>query len=167
MKKTIQDSLSDLNEIMINAEKLATDLSDSIIDIAAAAGKVQQHHYFCSSAAGWAVHEDIVKCLEMQEKEDKEQGMRGCGVFHVPVPVNQHYLIKVYQPEVKGLVYIGFHEYDKPKEITDEEKIDFILEKMEVWDYNTVLEWAIFERRDELQRNGSVEIDEQYRELQE
>ena len=75
----------------------------------------KEYHFFCSSAINWTVDEDLFKCLQRQKKEDRRRNspMKSdvCGVYKVPVPIDTHYKIMNYAPQVEGAELIDLVYY--------------------------------------------------------
>ena len=61
----------------------------------------QQYHYFAASAAEWLCKEDLPQLLRIMKKAGF-----AFFVFYVPKPIDAHYKIEHYCPQVNGAVAI-------------------------------------------------------------
>lgn len=71
-------------------------------------------HYFASSAANWAVDEDLGKCLSKIRRADKTDGrvkVPFCWVWRVPVPKSEPYEIDLFTPQVEGAEFVDYVYY--------------------------------------------------------
>ena len=83
----------------------------------------KEYHYCCTSVVGFAMHDDMLQCILILQKEDKKETRvisTGCNVFKVPGPPPSRrgengkpkgYPIEYYQPQVEGTQYIDFVFY--------------------------------------------------------
>jgi hypothetical protein len=71
-------------------------------------------HFYASSVSTWITttpERTLKEVLAHMEKEGYP-----FNLFHVPVPYDATYPIKLYQPQVEGTLYIGFFEPTKKGE---------------------------------------------------
>jgi len=120
MNKAQIDEIKNYMESARNdAEGIAGGLSE-ILDIISKEEE-QQHHWFTSSLANYVLDEDLGVCMRKQIREDKGNGLGGFNVFRVPLPLSAEYDIRLYQPVVDDLLYVGLHSYRKDEDQSCEE----------------------------------------------
>lgn len=72
-----------------------------------------QHHFYAASVVQWATttpHRDLRQLLKLMDRDKHSYNL-----FLVPTPHDAHYEIRMYQPQVEGVVWLGHFETGKTK----------------------------------------------------
>ena len=73
------------------------------------------HHYFVSSVGTWRTGTDL---HELMRQMDREQ--LSYNAWLLPVPEDTDYEIKMFCPQVKGAVWLGFTEFKSGRRVKEQ-----------------------------------------------
>jgi hypothetical protein len=62
----------------------------------------QKFHFYASSLYEWKTDADLRKLMKDMDRDEYDYNL-----FYIPLPASAPYEIRMYEPEVKGAVYLG------------------------------------------------------------